>query len=260
MFGHTRSFCGLLLLAGAMLLWSAGPSFARGGGHGGGHGGGFHGGGFHAGGIHAGGFHAGGFHTGGFHAGGFHGGVFNRGYYGGYGYHRPYYFGGGYYGGFGGYGGYGYPFLGGYSYPYYNSYYYPYYSNNYYPNYSSSYLYAPYYSTGGYPYTNGTITTLSAQQAAPAVPPVPQNQTALVHVQVPPNAEVWFSGEKTNSTGTVRDFQSPPLTPGSRYAYDIRARWQQDGQEVTQEQTVTVWAGANVTVTFPRPEAPPQQP
>jgi uncharacterized protein (TIGR03000 family) len=67
---------------------------------------------------------------------------------------------------------------------------------------------------------------------------------------VPGNAEVWFDGEKTTSTGTNRQFRSPPLTPGQRYRYEVRVRWVENGREVTQTQQVVVSAGANVNVSF----------
>jgi uncharacterized protein (TIGR03000 family) len=51
--------------------------------------------------------------------------------------------------------------------------------------------------------------------------------------------------------GSVREFQSPPLTPGHRYPDDVRARWNENGQEMTQTQKVEVTAGTNVIVNFP---------
>lgn len=242
MFGHTRSYLGLLLLAGAIVPWSAGTSLAAPGHFGG-----------HAGGVHVGGFRAGGFHTGAIHAGGFHAGAFRPGFaHGGFGrlafypgFSRPY-LGRGYYG------------VGGYGYPYFNSFAYPAYSTYSYP-YPSAGYYFPYEDYDVYPNANGPIATLGAQQVVPAAP-VPQNdRTAVIHVRVPPNAQVWFSGEKTTTTGTVREFQSPPLTPGAKYAYDIRARWMQDGRVMEQTQTVTVWAGADITATFPKPADQPEE-
>jgi uncharacterized protein (TIGR03000 family) len=77
--------------------------------------------------------------------------------------------------------------------------------------------------------------------------------TAHITVTVPANAEVWFDGSQTNATGTMRAYQSPPLAPGSRYAYDIRARWNENGMEMTQTQRVQVMAGSRVRVDFPAP-------
>jgi uncharacterized protein (TIGR03000 family) len=53
------------------------------------------------------------------------------------------------------------------------------------------------------------------------------------------------------STGSAREYQSPPLTPGSRYSYEIRAHWNENGQPVSQTQKVEVTAGGHIDVTFP---------
>jgi uncharacterized protein (TIGR03000 family) len=212
MFQKSYSFAATLLLAGAAVLMMPGLSQAqRGGGH---HGGG-HGGGFHSGGFHSGGFHSGGFHSGGcFHSGGFHSGGFhsgNRWWY-------PRY--GGYYG----------------AWPsYYSSYPYSSYSD-YYPDAYSSDWSSPAYDSGYYGYY-GDVTSSDAR--------------ALINLSVPADAEIWFEGSKMTSTGSVREYQSPPLEPGGRYTYDIRARWEENGHEVTQTQQIEVTAGTRVDVHFP---------
>jgi len=74
---------------------------------------------------------------------------------------------------------------------------------------------------------------------------------AHVTISVPADAELWAEGIEMTSTGSVREFQSPPLTAGSRYTYELRARWNENGHEVTQTQQVAVAAGAHVSVRFP---------
>jgi uncharacterized protein (TIGR03000 family) len=74
---------------------------------------------------------------------------------------------------------------------------------------------------------------------------------AQITVSVPVDAEIWFEGSKTTSTGSVREFHSPPLTPGGRYPYEVRARWNENGHEVTQTQKVQVIAGTHVNMHFP---------
>jgi uncharacterized protein (TIGR03000 family) len=74
---------------------------------------------------------------------------------------------------------------------------------------------------------------------------------ASVSVRVPAGAEVWFDGQKTTASGSIRRFRTPPLTAGNRYAYDVTVRWQEDGQSVTRSQSVFVSAGGNVEVVFP---------
>jgi len=221
----------VLALAGATVLWTAEPSQAA--PHGG----------AHIGGAHIGGTHFGGARIGGAHIGGFNGGFSHGGIHRGFGYHPNY-----------SYRRYSpnYRSYGSSSYPYYYSY--PY--QSYYPDSGS-------YGDSSYDPDAGALPPDSALQpsdpdadvpAAPAESSPEQNDTrAYLTVRVPANAEIWVAGTKMTSTGFVREFQSPPLTPGKHYAYEVRARWDADGNEVAQTQQVPVAAGAHVTVNFPAP-------
>ena len=243
------SYGGMLLLAGAAVLVTPGAGQAQhhgGGGHGGGgHGGGFHHGGFSHGGFHHGGFNQGGFNHGGFNHGAFHHGAFHHGafhhgafhhgfhdfHHGGWWYPRYY----GYYGAW--------PYYYG-SYPDYGDYgYYPY-SYDTYSDGSSS----PAYDSGYYDsYGNVTSFYPDSGLSGTAQP----DTRARITVSVPADAEIWFNDTKTTSTDAVREYQSPPLAPGTRYAYEVRARWNENGHEVTQTQQVEVTAGTRVSVHFP---------
>jgi uncharacterized protein (TIGR03000 family) len=252
MFRKAFLFGGPLLLAGAAVLMTPGSGQAQhhgGGGHGGGgHAGGFHGGGFHGGSFNHGGFNHGGFHGGSFNHGGFNGGSFNHG-----GFHHG--FGHGFdhdrfhhgfdhdrfhhHGGFGWFPGY----YGGYGAWPYNYGYYPYSYDTY-----SDALSSPAYDSEYYdPYRDWTSSYPDSYSSFTAQP----DASAHVSVSVPPDAEIWFNGTKTTVTGAVREYQSPSLTPGHRYTYDVRARWNENGHEVTQAQQVEVTAGAHVDVKFP---------
>jgi uncharacterized protein (TIGR03000 family) len=158
-----------------------------------------------------------------------------RGYYGGYG--RGYYagynrgYGRGYYAdGYGGWGlglDLGYPVVGGYGV-----------SPYYYGDGSSYYSMPPADSgpAGGY-YGGAQIT----------------DDTARVRVMVPEGAKVWFGNQNTTQSGTVRYFESPALTPGQNYTYDVKAQWRDaDGKEVTRTRQVDVRANGAVTVDFTR--------
>ena len=235
MFRKAFSFGGLLLLAGAAVLVASGPGQAQ---HPGG--GGFRAGGFHAGGMHGSGFNHGGFNHGGFPHSGFHHGGFP---------HSGFHHGGFHHGGFH----HGFPhrfphggFHGGWWYPGYLGYYgaspssygpnpYSGYSD-YYPDTDSSDTSSPAYDSGYYGSYGDVMSS---------------DTRAQVTVSVPANAEIWVEGIEMTSTGSVREFQSPPLTPGSRYTYDVRARWDENGHEVTQTQQVAVTAGSRVHVHFP---------
>jgi uncharacterized protein (TIGR03000 family) len=213
-------FGSTLLLAGAVLLAAPGAGQAQRGGHGGGHfGGGHFGGGF-----------------GGARFGGYHGGFYRGGY--GYSHAYPHF----------GYRNY-YPYYGlyGYSPSYYDTY--PYAWSD--PGYTGSYTYvAP-----SYPDSYATVTPPASGYQSYYYAPAQPDRTAHVTVNVPPNAQVWFEGVKTTSTGAVREYQSPSLKPGSRYTYEVRARWMANGKEVTQTQRVGVTAGARVNVRFPEAAA-----
>jgi uncharacterized protein (TIGR03000 family) len=216
MFRKAIPFGGALLLAGAAIILTPSFGYAQ---HGGGHGGGAHvGGGGHYSGAH----YGGGVYT---HSGGYYGG-YRGGLYGG----------GSYYGGYGLY-----PYYGsyGYSYPYtYDAY--PYgFSSDVTPSYLDS-------TTSALP----SIGSSYQSSSPPAITSTPSDTIAHVTVNVPADAQVWFNNTVTTPTGAVREFNSPALTPGSRYTYDIQARWKENGREVTQAQKIEVAAGAHVSVSF----------
>jgi uncharacterized protein (TIGR03000 family) len=159
------------------------------------------------------------------------------GYYGGWGgYHGGY---GGWYGGYPSYGwGYGSPYASwGSSYP------------------SSSYWSDPYYGTYAYTYPSTSYQSFSYSPSTGGVGQ-PAN-TARVLVRVPTDAQVWFNDTQMTSTGSVREFVSPPLTAEKKSVYDIRARWMENGREVTQTKTIDVTPGARVQVDFPKDSITP---
>jgi uncharacterized protein (TIGR03000 family) len=206
------------LLAAAAFALSPGTATAQ--HHGGGHSGGGHSGGGHSGG----GWHGGG--------GGWHGGGHNG--WGGWGVAigLGYPYGGWGWGGYGGYYGYGYS---------------PYYYDSY-PYYADTGDY--YYSTPAY----GDMTAPNYSYGA-ASQPAADNEARL-RVIVPPNARVWFDDKATSQTGPVRFFESPVLTPGRDYTYDVKAQWRdENGKDVTQTRHVDVRANSRVNVDFTRPMA-----
>jgi uncharacterized protein (TIGR03000 family) len=93
-----------------------------------------------------------------------------------------------------------------------------------------------------------------AEVILPVLQPVPaaaDGTVVTVEVNVPANAEVWFDGEKTAQTGPGRVFHSPPLRPGIKYMYLVRAKWSDGGRESEQMQTITVQPGEHIRVSFP---------
>jgi uncharacterized protein (TIGR03000 family) len=184
---------------------------------------------------------------------------------------NPYY--GGYGWGYGGYAPYGYS-TGWYGpgYVYGSSYNWPsaYYRPGAYPGnyYAGSYYTPSYYGTSYAPgYTYSPTTLYPSQMVASTTgttgylggmtntqsfypPNVQDNRTAMVNVQVPPDAEIWFEGEKTSQTGASRLFRSPPLETGQNYSYDVKARWMENGKPIEQTRTARVRAGEMAQVNF----------
>lgn len=104
-----------------------------------------------------------------------------------------------------------------------------------------------------------------AQSASPTVPvyqPRPgadlststaTGLTATVVVRVPTDARVWIDDNSTRSTGPERSFETPTLTAGKTYRYDIKARWLQDGKPVDVTRSVDVRPGERSVVDFLTP-------
>ena len=241
MFRHILTRVGVPTVVPAVLLL-AGPVGAQ---H---HGGGGFGGGFHSGSPHVGvnphfsgnahgsSFHPGGFRSDGFHSGGFHSNNF----------HSSRFYGGGYYPGYYGY----YPSPGFYS--FHGSY--P--ADSYNPSYDLGYGSAPdlgdfdSYGAVAPPYSSGYQSLEPPPTVNPDTASVQGDSTVHVRVRVPANAKLWIDGAITTSTGSIREFQSPPLTPG-QYTYELRARWTENSRDVTQTQKVAVSPRTHITVDFP---------
>jgi uncharacterized protein (TIGR03000 family) len=125
--------------------------------------------------------------------------------------------------------------------------------------YNQGYYYGQpgYYYNQGYYYPPTYRSYYYAEPAQYAQPAQYTEQTAnsaRMQVIVPdPNAQVMFEGQKTQQTGTNRLFESPPLTAGKTYNYTIKATWMQNGQEKSEERTISVSPGSNVMVDFNKP-------
>jgi uncharacterized protein (TIGR03000 family) len=183
----------------------------------------------------------GGWHGGGGYRGGYYGGY--RGGYYGHGYGRGW--------GWGGVGigiGLGYP----YGYGYYRGYGYSpyYYGRDYYYDTTPYYYGSPVYDYGTPVYGDtATMPDYAYGDSAQAS----QDDAARIRVMVPADAKVWFDDRMTQQTGSVREFETPALTPGRDFSYDVKAQWRdRDGKDVTQTKHVDVRANSNATVDFMR--------
>jgi uncharacterized protein (TIGR03000 family) len=153
---------------------------------------------------------------------------------------------GGGYGSGGGYGccGGGYYGSGGYRTSYYGGGYYgtPTYGMGYYPS-------TPFYSSGGSYFAPNVIVQTPATNVRQSFYMDPNAaNVASMRVLVPnASAQIWFDGAATTQTGTERIFVSPTLTPGSKYYYTVKARWNDNGQTINRERRVEVQPGQSMT-------------
>jgi len=82
--------------------------------------------------------------------------------------------------------------------------------------------------------------------------------SAQIQLRVPnPDAEVRFDGQNTQQKGTMRLFTTPPLD--GIYTYQVTAVWQQNGQRIARDRTITVRPGTAVTVDFTSERGAPIQ-
>jgi uncharacterized protein (TIGR03000 family) len=108
---------------------------------------------------------------------------------------------------------------------------------------------------GGYPQLNPPpygVTPYESFYIGPR-PTEADRSRAAISVQVPQGATLWFDGTKTQQTGSLRSFVSPPLAAGRSYAYDVRARWTENGKVREANRTVQVHAGDRLQVNLPAP-------
>jgi uncharacterized protein (TIGR03000 family) len=68
-------------------------------------------------------------------------------------------------------------------------------------------------------------------------------EKALIVAHLPEDARIWFEDEPTKQTGTLRQFLSPPLTPGKNYTYTVRVQWPEEGKWVSQVHSFPIHAG-----------------
>jgi uncharacterized protein (TIGR03000 family) len=84
--------------------------------------------------------------------------------------------------------------------------------------------------------------------------PLPQGappdrlEAAVLIAHLPARALLWVEGRLTRLTAPTRSFRSPPLFPGKKYTYTVRAAWIEEGRWVSQTVTVPVRAGLSQAI------------
>jgi uncharacterized protein (TIGR03000 family) len=107
----------------------------------------------------------------------------------------------------------------------------------------------PTYTTPVYPAPPPAVSTTSYQSFYPGEGSR-SDRPALINVSVPAGAEIWFGDTKMTLSGAHRQFESPPITPGSDYVYEVRAKWTEAGKNVALSRRVIIHAGDVVNVAF----------
>jgi uncharacterized protein (TIGR03000 family) len=121
-----------------------------------------------------------------------------------------------------------------------------------------------------YPRDNSSVISTVSTTVVPPAPRVavlrsttlatPASGTATIRVHLPSDARLYFEGELTRATGPDRVFQSPALALGRNYRYDVKAVWNDNGQEVVRTRSLLVRAGQEVNVDLTGPPALEEQP
>ena len=78
-----------------------------------------------------------------------------------------------------------------------------------------------------------------------------EDLTTTLTLKVPENATVTLAGAETTSTGPVRIFSTTQLQSGQAWSdYVVRVAWNEDGDTVVKEETLTLNAGETRTLEF----------
>jgi uncharacterized protein (TIGR03000 family) len=80
---------------------------------------------------------------------------------------------------------------------------------------------------------------------------------AAVVVRLPAAAELVIGGVKSKQQTAVREFDTPPLAPGKKFSYPLKAVWKAGDKEVTRETTIIVKAGETTEIDLLEPKLSP---
>jgi uncharacterized protein (TIGR03000 family) len=77
---------------------------------------------------------------------------------------------------------------------------------------------------------------------------VAQARPARLTVRLPADAMLQIEGQETESTGSIRHFQTPAIEPGEAFTYELSATLADGGRAIRRQ--VTVHAGERRAVSF----------
>jgi uncharacterized protein (TIGR03000 family) len=97
----------------------------------------------------------------------------------------------------------------------------------------------------------GEVNTTTTPSASPSNVP---DSAVLIGIRVPENAQIWIDGQKTSQTGAFREFVTPSLEPGQKFAYHIKAVWTEKGQEVVRNRQISFYGGDRLMVNMLAPD------
>jgi uncharacterized protein (TIGR03000 family) len=73
-------------------------------------------------------------------------------------------------------------------------------------------------------------------------------KSAHLRLLVPVAAQVAIDGQKTTTTGEERRYETPPLTPGKTYSYQVEASWQEGSSKIVRMAVAKVQAGKETVI------------
>ena len=75
---------------------------------------------------------------------------------------------------------------------------------------------------------------------------------ANLKFKVPADTKIYVDGKLAPGSGPERSFYTPPLEPGKKFFYEVKAELTVNGKTLTEEKKVIVEAGASLTEEFPK--------
>jgi uncharacterized protein (TIGR03000 family) len=81
----------------------------------------------------------------------------------------------------------------------------------------------------------------------------------VIVVRLPADADLFIGGVKSKQQSAVREFDTPPLSPGKKYSYSVKGVWKDGEKEEIRETTIIIQAGETKEINLleMKPPLPP---